>query len=367
MRDIWIVLGCVTLMFGFICSRVLVLDEMDQLLDSRGNEVLYSLFEWARVPGSKLILIGIANALDLTVRHLPLLGTSANLMINSPKTASTKGSKSKKSSGTELDCRTVKVVNFAPYERSDIEAILEARLIEIGSQIFDPAAIKFVAAKVAASTGDMRKALNSCKLALDAVEKQQRSVLRSTADDGKSKRFYLRMIISLQLKCLLLIILKLITGFNFTSPKKCCILQEKVNVATVAKVFGPQRDEGPLPLQQKIVLATLLRINKAAPHSKQPKLDGVMSAIPLTTLYDEYRKICTEKEFSWLDRSEIMSVCGMLQDRSLVTVIENMTGAGSSKKFGGMNPKNKTGVMLDPFAVEKVVMSTDMRSVISDA
>lgn len=162
---------------------------MDSLLQGKGNEVLYSLFEWARIPGSKLILIGIANALDLTVRHLPLLVTSLSVSQNSPTPRNRLGSKrnSKSCDNSNTDS-AVKVINFPPYERSDIEHILEERLIEIGSQIFDPAAIKFVAAKVAASTGDMRKALNTCKMALESVEKQQRLVLKSTADDGKLSR-----------------------------------------------------------------------------------------------------------------------------------------------------------------------------------
>jgi len=157
---------------------------MDQLLQGKGNEILYSLFEWARIPGSKLVLIGIANALDLTVRHLPLLVTSLNSPTARNRSASTGGKRSSKTCDSTQTDSAVKIINFPPYERADIEKILEERLIEIGSQIFDPAAIKFVAAKVAASTGDMRKALNTCKMALEAVEKQERLILKATADDG---------------------------------------------------------------------------------------------------------------------------------------------------------------------------------------
>ena len=51
---------------------LLVLDEIDQL-DSKCNEVLYSLFEWPYLRNSKLVLVGIANSLDLTDRILPRL------------------------------------------------------------------------------------------------------------------------------------------------------------------------------------------------------------------------------------------------------------------------------------------------------
>lgn len=54
-----------------ICSLI-VLDEMDQLCNSK-QSVLYSIFEWPALEDSRLVLIGIANALDLTDRLLPRL------------------------------------------------------------------------------------------------------------------------------------------------------------------------------------------------------------------------------------------------------------------------------------------------------
>jgi len=56
---------------GIFCwNRLLVLDEIDQL-DSKYQEVLYSMFGWTALPDSRIILIGIANSLDLTDRILP--------------------------------------------------------------------------------------------------------------------------------------------------------------------------------------------------------------------------------------------------------------------------------------------------------
>ena len=37
--------------------RILILDEMDQL-ESKSQEILYTIFEWPSLPKSKLVLIG---------------------------------------------------------------------------------------------------------------------------------------------------------------------------------------------------------------------------------------------------------------------------------------------------------------------
>lgn len=50
---------------------LLVLDEIDQL-DSKKQTVLYTIFEWASRPW-RVVLVGVANALDLTQRALPRL------------------------------------------------------------------------------------------------------------------------------------------------------------------------------------------------------------------------------------------------------------------------------------------------------
>jgi Cdc6-like AAA superfamily ATPase len=83
---------------------LLVLDEIDQL-DSRKQSVLYTVFEWPSTPNSKLVLIGIANALDLTDRILPRLQA-------------------------RLDLRP-QLLHFAPYTKLEIVNILTERLIQV--------------------------------------------------------------------------------------------------------------------------------------------------------------------------------------------------------------------------------------------
>jgi len=81
-----------------------VLDEIDQL-DSRKQSVLYTIFEWPSSPNSKLVMIGIANALDLTDRILPRLQA-------------------------RLDLRPL-LLHFAPYTKLEIVNILTERLKQV--------------------------------------------------------------------------------------------------------------------------------------------------------------------------------------------------------------------------------------------
>jgi origin recognition complex subunit 1 len=49
---------------------VLLIDEIDMLI-SRDQSVLYNVFGWPQQPGARLVVIGIANTLDLPERLLP--------------------------------------------------------------------------------------------------------------------------------------------------------------------------------------------------------------------------------------------------------------------------------------------------------
>ncbi|KAM6042194.1 cell division control protein 6 homolog [Chlamydotis macqueenii] len=128
---------------------LLVLDELDQL-ESKGQDVLYTLFEWPQLPGSRLILVGLANALDLTDRSLARLGARP---AGSPR-----------------------LLHFPPYSREQLTTILQERLRQVaGDPVLDAAALQFCARKVSAISGDARKALDVCRRAVEVVELEVRS------------------------------------------------------------------------------------------------------------------------------------------------------------------------------------------------
>ncbi|NXF59850.1 CDC6 protein, partial [Ciccaba nigrolineata] len=128
---------------------LLVLDELDQL-ESKGQDVLYTLFEWPRLPRSRLVLVGLANALDLMDRSLARLGARP---ASSPQ-----------------------LLHFPPYTREQLSTILRERLGQVaGDPVLDAAALQFCARKVSAVSGDARKALDVCRRAVEVVELEVRN------------------------------------------------------------------------------------------------------------------------------------------------------------------------------------------------
>lgn len=125
---------------------ILVLDEVDYFL-SKSNELLYFLFSLPFEHSSKLCLISIANTIDLVDRFLPRL-TIPYACPHKPN-----------------------VLVFKPYTAPEISHILVDRLEQCKSlHLFQRPAIELCARKVAATSGDVRKALDICRRAVEHAE-----------------------------------------------------------------------------------------------------------------------------------------------------------------------------------------------------
>ncbi|RHY30450.1 hypothetical protein DYB32_004312 [Aphanomyces invadans] len=132
-------------------TTFLILDEIDVLLQGKGERDLYRLFEWAHHPFSSVIFVGIANSIDLTERHLPLLKSQ--------------------------DCKPLSVV-FGAYSHDAISDILKQRVLTDSltpMPVIDVMTLTFLARKVASTDGDIRKALSICRSCL--MQQQMRDVL----------------------------------------------------------------------------------------------------------------------------------------------------------------------------------------------
>lgn len=85
-------------------GSLLILDEIDQL-ETKTQSVLYKIFEWPSWENARLVLVGIANAMDLTDRLLPRLCAKVEL-------------------------KPI-LMHFAPYSKEQITKILSQRLSEV--------------------------------------------------------------------------------------------------------------------------------------------------------------------------------------------------------------------------------------------
>ncbi|CCF51419.1 uncharacterized protein UHO2_04241 [Ustilago hordei] len=168
---------------------LIVLDEIDHLLQSRAHQnILYKIFSWTANGsgvGSSLRggpacgLIGIANSLDLTERFVPLLA-------------------SKHASPALL--------HFRPFEAEEIVSVIRDRLSGLQARyddqepeaeeakdeslaLFTPTALQLLAKKIAGATGDLRKALDAARLAVELVESEHRkkALAQIQADKAKAK------------------------------------------------------------------------------------------------------------------------------------------------------------------------------------
>ncbi|XP_053928360.1 origin recognition complex subunit 1 [Cuculus canorus] len=119
---------------------VLVVDELD-LLWTRKQDVLYNLFDWPAQKQSKLIVLAIANTMDLPER----------VMMN--RIASRLG---------------LTRMSFQPYTYQQLQQIISSRLNSM--KAFEEDAIQLVSRKVAALSGDARRCLDICRRATEICE-----------------------------------------------------------------------------------------------------------------------------------------------------------------------------------------------------
>lgn len=126
---------------------ILFVDELD-LLQTRSQDVLYQIFDWPQKRNSKLLIVSIANTLDLPER------------LESSRVASRIG-----------HSRIV----FEPYKRKQLVKVIKSRIEHLAlthrdptyHEIFQDDAIEFIARKITSVTGDARRCLDSCRLAVD--------------------------------------------------------------------------------------------------------------------------------------------------------------------------------------------------------
>jgi len=245
---------------------LIVLDEIDQL-ETTNLSILYTIFEWPSTPKSRIILVGIANALDLTDRTLPRLQARCELK--------------------------PKLLHFAPYSKEQIVKIFTSRLESAGVlDVFSPIALQMLAGKVSAVSGDVRRALDMGRRVVELVDQNKKNdILKSVENFAK----------------------ELDKESTVVEPAKKVNIQEVVSVLN--NVYGTSQnlrdDVGEtFPLQQKIVICSLLLMIKKAKNKD----------ITVGKLHETYCRVCTKKNLTPVDQAEFVGLCSLIETRGIIKV-----------------------------------------------
>ncbi|KAG7112296.1 Cell division control protein 18 like [Verticillium longisporum] len=303
--------------------HLVVLDEIDHIL-TMGLESLYRLFEWSLQKPSRLVMVGIANALDLTDRFLPRL----------------------KSKNLKPD-----LLPFHPYSAAQIKSIITTRLKSLlpeGSQqtsapFIHPAAIELCSRKVASQTGDLRKAFEICRRALDLIEAETKEKHENEAREKMLQMTPSRKPLGETTNCasptkggsrsvaqIATSSLKALTAE--TAPRASIGHLNKVTQAAFSN--GTNQRLKALNLQQKAALCALVALEN---RNRLARANSGLSTTPsksatlaptVKILFDTYTVLCTrDSVLHPLSSSEFREVVGSLETLGLVSPVEGKAGS----------------------------------------
>lgn len=131
---------------------VVLMDELDQLV-TKNQGVMYNFFNWPGLRHSRLIVLAVANTMDLPERTL------------SNKISSRLG---------------LTRITFPGYNHEQLMRIVQSRLEGVPGDIVDADAIQFAARKVAAVSGDARRALDICRRAVELAEADAKTAVANS-------------------------------------------------------------------------------------------------------------------------------------------------------------------------------------------
>lgn len=301
---------------------IVTLDEIDHLL-TLDLEILYTLFEWSLHRSSRLILIGIANALDLTDRFLP-----------------------------RLKARNLKpqLLPFLPYTAVQIASVVTTRLKSLllsdgattTSQDYipfvHPAAIQLCSKKVASQTGDLRKAFDIIRRTLDLVEAETKQKRQRELDSQalQTSPFKNPLMENANLASPAPLggkgTLPLAASLSRLSPATA----PRATIAHIARVSASAFGNGTsqrlqtLNLQQKAALCALISLEKkmkktrtsasSSSTASTPSSKSAGAAAPtVRKLHESYSALCRrDHTLQPLSGTEFADVVGSLETMGLV-------------------------------------------------
>ncbi|KAJ7196826.1 P-loop containing nucleoside triphosphate hydrolase protein [Mycena pura] len=139
---------------GHAC--VVLMDELDQLMTAK-QDVVYNFFNWPTLAGSKLVVLAVANTMDLPERAM---------------------------TGRVRSRLGMTRINFPPYTAAQLQAIVEARVAsaregqpESTPEVLDSDAIKLASKRTSNTSGDARRILDICRRAVELAHQEQRKAV----------------------------------------------------------------------------------------------------------------------------------------------------------------------------------------------
>ncbi|KAL1304882.1 hypothetical protein AAFC00_003803 [Neodothiora populina] len=379
---------------------IVVLDEIDRLVDL-DLKLLYNLFEWSMLPTSNLILIGIANALDLTDRFLPRLKSRSLkpellpfMPYTAPQIANIITSKlqsllelEESTTSAEVSSSTAVPPNFVPF--------------------LHPAAIQFISKKVASQTGDLRKAFDIASRAIALVESETKANIARQRLEQQSSSQSPSKTLATPTK-----VAPLMENINLASPPAAAAAAAatatkqtttssflysssssslshlttttapRATIAHAAKITaqifgnGATQRLAHLNVQQKAVLCTLASIEKqkassssalppATPRkrnlfstpTKSQKFSSVSVSVStepqqqqtVKSLYETYTVLCKRETLLHpLTSTEFKDVLSSLESASLIQSLSSSSSSSSFSSSSTSSPFSKTKKLLTP-------------------
>lgn len=313
-------------------TYIITLDEIDHIL-TLDLEILYKLFEWSLQKSSRLILVGIANALDLTDRFLP-----------------------------RLKARNLKpqLLPFLPYTASQIKTVITTRLRSLVPAdsptpayvpFLHPAAIELCSRKVSSQSGDLRKAFDICRRAIDLIEtetkqKHEQALNEKMLLESPSKRPLVENVnlsspVGRNRTRNISLAQSLATLTVETAPRASISHVNKITSATFGN--GSSQRLKTLNLQQKAALCALVALEKrkreASANIMATPSKSRTAAPTVKALYDVYCVLCTRDSILHpLTSTEFRDVIGSLETLSLISAVDGKNGS-----FVGMSTPSKRG------------------------
>ncbi|KAF1358022.1 cell division control protein Cdc6 [Lizonia empirigonia] len=350
-------------------SYVVTLDEVDHLLEL-DIDLLYNIFEWSLQKSSGLVLVGIANALDFTDRFLP-----------------------------RLKARGLKphLLPFLPYTAQQISSVITSKLKSLqpaGSHqlpFIHSTAIMFLSKKVAAQSGDLRKALDICRRAIDLIEAETRNqhaikVVEITPSPTPSpsktplvENINLSSPAAVRSPCkpkpqnALAVSLAQLTAEN--APRATIAHMAKITAAVFSN--GTTQRIQNLNLQQKAVLCSLSAMERknrasAANHVLSTPSRLHNTAPTIKELFEAYTALCKrENVLHPLTSTEFRDIVGSLEALSLVSAVEGKAGslvadAGTPSRRG-RKTSGFPGVIVEDRRVAGAVGTAELENALTGA